>query len=291
MMQSKKIAYLIVLAALSGCAAKEEAIPLASVPETPTAVQTDLEDTQSDLQAARLDALKSRMKAMQDGTADQAPVAPAEDIAPADAQKTIENLPDGAADAPEPEPAFNPKPAAKPVVMAHPATPPAATYDVINPDMPATVVPMAEVKAEPKKLEPIILRQPHALKAGTDEVVQVFFANNSSKLSVADRKKIEEAAAKVEAKGGHFLVEGYASPLIKPTPKGELMNLRLSMARAKVVSDVLTDRNVPPEDITIKGLSARNPRGFDLVKRRAIVWLTPIYNNSDNKGSTVLWPQ
>lgn len=288
MMQSKKIAYLIVLAALYGCSSKEEAIPLATVPETPTAVQTDLEDTESDLQAARVEALKGRMKAMQDGAETQAPVAPAEDIVPAEAKETLENLPEGVADAPEPEPAFNPRPAGPVAVMVHPATPPAATYDVINPEMPATVTAPIEEEVKPanKPLEPIILRQPHAMKAGTDEVIQVFFANNSSKLSAKDRANIESAAEKIEAKGGHFLVEGYASPLIKPTPKGELMNLRLSIARAKVVSDVLTDNGVAPEDVTIKGLSARNPRGFDEVKRRAVVWLTPVYNKD-----TVLWPQ
>ena len=204
-MQSNKFAYLFVLAALCGCSAREEAVPLVTVPETPTAVQTDLEATQEDLQAARVEALRSRMKAVQDEAQTQEPVTPAEDIAPKEDSAEVK------ADKPEPEPAFNPRPVAKPQPMAHPATPPAATYDVINPEMPAKPATAPE-QAGPAKtpLEPIILRQPHAMKKGTDEVVQVFFANNSSKLSAADRSKVKAAAERIQAKGGHFLIEGYA---------------------------------------------------------------------------------
>lgn len=273
-MQSKKIAYLVVLAALYGCSAKEEAIPLSTVPETPTAVQTDLEGTDSDLQAARVEALKSRMKAMKEDDAAQAPVAPAADIAPAEVKNTVEALP---AQKEAAEPAFNPPAPVKPQAVAHPATAPAASYDVISPEMPATVAPVPAQAAPAKTpLEPIILRQPHAMKAGTDEVAQAFFTYSSDKLTAADRKKIMAALNKLEGQEGYFLVEGYASPLTKVTPKGELMNLRLSIARADVVGDVLAGAGVPMENIALKGLSARNPRGFKEIKRRAVIWFVPI---------------
>src|SRR6185503_9860632 len=93
MMQSKKIAYMVVLAALYGCSSREEAVPLSTVPETPTAVQTDLKSTDSDLQAARVEALKGRMKVMKESDQDQAPVAPAADIAPTAAKGMLDSMP------------------------------------------------------------------------------------------------------------------------------------------------------------------------------------------------------
>ena len=289
-MQSKKIVYAAVLAALYGCSAVDESIPLVTVPETPTAMQTDLEDTNSDLQAARVEALKSRMQALKDDARNQDPVPAAADIAPQEAQETLENLPAKA----EPEPAFNPRPAQPPKRIAQPVTPPAASYDVINPDMPATV---SQPAASHKALEPIILRQPQKIVAQVVQsgaVMEVFFANNSSLLSAADRKKIAATALKFKDQDVAFLVEGYASPLKRSTSKGELINLRLSIARAQAVSDVMAEVGIDPARVTIKGLSARNPRGFSEVKRRAVAWsIVPVSREqvAVQTHKTVLWPQ
>jgi outer membrane protein OmpA-like peptidoglycan-associated protein len=285
MMQSKKIVYMAVLAGLYGCSGVDESIPLVTVPETPTAVQTDLEDTDSDLQAARVEALKSRMKALQDDAQGQDPVPPAADIAPETVTETLGKLPAK----PEPEPAFNPKPAQPPMRIAQPEITPAASYDVINPDMPATVT-----QAQPSKaLEPIVLRQPQAKSPIVPPVMEVFFANNSSLIRAADRQQIAAKAAAFKDQDVMFLVEGYASPLKRSTTKGELINLRLSVARAQAVSDVMTSVGIDPARITIKGLSARNPRGFSEVKRRAVAWsVVPVAQPVlQNTGSTVLWPR
>jgi outer membrane protein OmpA-like peptidoglycan-associated protein len=170
---------------------------------------------------------------------------------------------------------------------------PAASYDVINPEMPATVT-QAQPAQQRKALEPIILRQPHAMKAGTDAVMEVFFANNSSVISAADRKRIATAAQKFKDQNVEFLVEGYASPLKRSTGKGELLNLRLSIARAQAVGEVMTDAGIDPARVTIKGLSARNPRGFSEVKRRAVAWsIVPVSHAQvvSTTEKTVLWPQ
>lgn len=283
-MQSKKIVYVAVLAALYGCSGASESIPLVSVPETPTAVQTDLDDTNSDLQAARVEALKSRMQALKDDAKNQDPAPVVTEV-----EEATENLPAKAA----PEPAFNPRPAQLPKRIAQPATLPAASYDVINPEMPARVI-QAQPGLQRKALEPIILRQPHAMKAGTDAVMEVFFANNSSVISAADRKRITTAAQKFKDQNVEFLVEGYASPLKRSTSRGELLNLRLSVARAQAVGEVMTDAGIDPARVTIKGLSARNPRGFSEVKRRAVAWsIVPLSREqvTVQTQNTVLWPR
>lgn len=296
-MQSTKIAYLFVLTTLIGCSNHNKAVPLASVPATPTAMQTDLEATSDSLQEARVTALRQRMQALKDDARHQDPVPVAEDMAHHITAETLGNFApasapqaavSGAAPAPQTlddmdelpasdhgsEPAFNPRPA-EPVM----GTP-------LAPAPQASAAPLAITQP----LAPIILRQPHALRAGTQEVMEVLFAHNSSRLTPADRKKVLAATQAMLPQGDHYLIEGYASPLRHTTPKGELLNLRLSVNRAQAVHDLLVEAGFAPEQLTLRGLSARNPRGFAEIKRRAVVWSrvaapAPLNNN------TVLWPQ
>ena len=157
---------------------------------------------------------------------------------------------------------------------------------VVLPEMAPTVPPTVSTsppRVAASGLAPIVLKRPSqptptvAQPAGPTEV---FFKNGSAVLTAADRQKIRRWAKQLPATGP-LLIEGYASPNVPPSARGDMVNLRLSLARAAAVRDVLVAAGVDPARLELRGQSDRNPRGFAEIKRRAVVYGQP---------TVVWWP-
>ncbi len=94
-----------------------------------------------------------------------------------------------------------------------------------------------------------------------DQVATIQFAYSSSSLNARDRDILRQVAAIQRQSGGSLVIVGHASSRTRQLDKvaHEMANLKISMARANAVAEVLVASGVPRDRVVVEAVANARP--------------------------------
>lgn len=106
-------------------------------------------------------------------------------------------------------------------------------------------------------------------------LTEIDFGLGKKVLDGSDKAQVAKVVNRLLAKNiqGTFVVEGYASKDSKRSTKVDIMNMKLSLARANALASTLAELGVPRERLRIQAMGQTNPHNLAGNKARAVLWV------------------